>query len=220
MSRYRAVASDYDGTLAYARRPTDDVLGALAELRAADVRVFLVTGRVHWHLQADLAEVDELFDALVLENGGVLARGGRLETLAPPVPKALARRLEARGLPVHEGEVLLAMPVVHEPIVRETMAELDVRGVQLVRNRDSLMLLPDGVDKGTGLAAALAAFGLSAAETVGMGDAENDAELLAAAGLGVAVADAVDGLKAKAGLVLDVVGPVGMAAFLRRVRSL
>ena len=217
--RYRAVASDYDGTLAYARRPTDEVLEALAALRASGVRVILVTGRVHWHLEADFAEVDACFDALVLENGAVVQRAGReLERLAPPVPRELARLLEARGLPVHEGEVLLALPAVHEPLVVQAMAELGLdAGWQRVRNRASLMILPAGVDKGTGVRAALDGFAIAPEETIGLGDAENDAELIEACGLGVAVADAVDGLKARARLVLDVPGAAGMAAFLRSV---
>jgi hydroxymethylpyrimidine pyrophosphatase-like HAD family hydrolase len=134
------------------------------------------------------------------------------------VPRELARRLEARGLPVHEGEVLLALPAVHEPLVIEAMAELGLgAGWQRVRNRASLMILPAGVDKGTGVRAALASFGVAAEETIGLGDAENDAELIEACGLGVAMADAVDGLKARARLVLDVPGAAGMAAFLRSV---
>ena len=54
----------------------------------------------------------------------------------------------------------------------------------------SLFCLP-GIDKATGLAAALAELNLSAAETVAVGDAENDAAMLTACGQGVAVANAL-----------------------------
>jgi hydroxymethylpyrimidine pyrophosphatase-like HAD family hydrolase len=60
------------------------------------------------------------------------------------------------------------------------------------------MVLPAGVDKATGLAAALEELGLPARGVVGVGDAENDHPLLAACGFGVAVANALPALKERA----------------------
>ena len=60
------------------------------------------------------------------------------------------------------------------------------------------MVLPRGVDKGFGLKAGLAEFGIAPSETVAVGDAENDQSLLRNAGFGVAVANALPELKSKA----------------------
>lgn len=59
----------------------------------------------------------------------------------------------------------------------------------------TLMILPAGVNKATGLAAAQRRLGLSPEQIVGIGDAENDVRLVEACGLGVAVANAAPRLK-------------------------
>ncbi len=66
---------------------------------------------------------------------------------------------------------------------------------QVVRNRDSAMVLPHGISKRTGIEAALRALGETPAATVAVGDGENDVALFAVAGVSVAVANAVDLLK-------------------------
>ena len=53
------------------------------------------------------------------------------------------------------------------------------------------MILPSGINKATGLAAALEELSLSAHNTVGVGDGENDHALLDAAEFGVAICDSV-----------------------------
>ena len=53
---------------------------------------------------------------------------------------------------------------------------------------DGCDILPPGVDKASGMAALLNAAGLRAADCVAVGDGDNDAEMLRAAGLGVAMA--------------------------------
>jgi hydroxymethylpyrimidine pyrophosphatase-like HAD family hydrolase len=58
------------------------------------------------------------------------------------------------------------------------------------------------VNKGTGLSAGLAALGLSPRECVAVGDAENDHALLAEAGLGAAVSNALPALRDDADVVL------------------
>lgn len=71
-----------------------------------------------------------------------------------------------------------------------------------------LELLPPGISKGTALLRVLERQGLDPAEVVAMGDSQNDQEMLEAAGLGVAVANADPALKAVAGgLVCDHDGP-------------
>ena len=86
---------------------------------------------------------------------------------------------------------------------------------QLVRNRGELMILPAGVTKGNGLSEALDAMGLSRHNAIGVGDAENDHSLLDACEVGVAVANAVDALRAHADVVLSSPDGQGVAELLR-----
>jgi hydroxymethylpyrimidine pyrophosphatase-like HAD family hydrolase len=59
-------------------------------------------------------------------------------------------------------------------------------------------VLPASVDKASGLRVALDELALSPQSVVGIGDAENDQAFLAMCGCGVAVANALDALKARA----------------------
>jgi hydroxymethylpyrimidine pyrophosphatase-like HAD family hydrolase len=82
--------------------------------------------------------------------------------------------------------------------------------VKISYNRDSMMVLPAGVSKATGLKAAIDDLGEQASATVAVGDGENDIPLLAAAGVGVAVEHAVEALKQHADITLPEPGTAGL----------
>ena len=67
--------------------------------------------------------------------------------------------------------------------------------MQVIFNKDAVMVLPSGINKATGLAAALAELGLSPHEVVGVGDAENDHAFLEMCECSVAVGNAIQALK-------------------------
>lgn len=211
---FHAVAVDFDGTLTDASRACPDALAALDDIRAGGMRVVIVTGRITAELQAAFPEAWQHADLIVAENGAVLVRGCRRRLLADPVPGELAVALSRRGVACRRGEVLLACSGQDEPAVLKEVRRLGLE-CQLIRNRAELMVLPPGVSKGTGLAAGLADLGISVHNTVAIGDAENDHSLLAAAELGVAVANAVTALKSAADIVLTSDDGRGVATFLR-----
>ena len=88
----------------------------------------------------------------------------------------------------------------HETIVIEVIKELGLE-LQVIFNKGAVMILPSGINKATGLQAALKIFGVSPGSVIGVGDAENDHAFLELCGLPVAVANALPGLKEKAALV-------------------
>ena len=214
VSVWQAVAIDYDGTLTQRRRPEPDVLAAVREARADGHAMVLVTGRILSELRADFPEVDGEFDAIVAENGAVLADGEGTRDLAVPVEPELGRALAHRDVVLRQGRVLLACDAAHASAALEEVGRLGL-DCQLVRNRAALMILPAGVTKGTGLAEALGNLGISRHSAIAIGDAENDRALLAACEIGVAVANAVDSLKRHADLVLDEPDGAGVAGLLR-----
>jgi hypothetical protein len=73
------------------------------------------------------------------------------------------------------------------------------------------MVLPSGVNKATGLRAALRQFDLSTHNTVGIGDAENDHAFLDMCECSAAVADALPALRAHADLTMSGGAGVGVA---------
>lgn len=210
------MALDFDGTLTDAGRPDREALDALALLRAAGIATVLVTGRILGELEAVFPDVAEHFDALVAENGVVVAARAGTRRLGPPIHPALAGALAARGVAARAGLGILACAASDEHVVLEEVHRLGLE-VQLVHNRGELMVLPSGLNKGAGLREALARLGLSAHDTLAVGDAENDHSLLAVAEVGVAVANAVASLREEADYVLPEPDGAGVARMLRDV---
>ncbi len=210
---FRAVAIDFDGTLAEGSVGSD-TLTALAEVRARGVRVILVTGRIVDELRAVFPDVEDHVDALVAENGGVLVTSVGVRRLANPVDAAVSWGLSALDVVHRSGQVLIACAAADEPAALEVIRNSGLDYI-LVRNRDELMIMPAGVTKGTGLLAALADLRLSPHNTVGVGDAQNDHSLLEVCEVGVAVANAIESLRAHADVTLELPDGEGVAALLR-----
>src|SRR4029079_1412481 len=89
----------------------------------------------------------------------------------------------------------------------------------LAFNRGRLMVLPQAISKSTGLRQALTALRVSIHNAVGVGDAENDHDLLDACEVGVAVAWGSPALRSVADEVIDGTGPAAVAEYLRRIRQ-
>src|SRR5205823_4267005 len=96
--------------------------------------------------------------------------------------------------PLSVGQVIVATWHPHEQAVLDTIRDLGLE-LQVVFNKGAVMILPSGVNKATGLLAALNSLGLSPHNAVAIGDAENDHALLAACECGVAVANALPSVK-------------------------
>jgi hydroxymethylpyrimidine pyrophosphatase-like HAD family hydrolase len=99
---FRAVAIDYDGTLADGRvKP--GTFAVLAEARARQIRVIVVTGRILRELQTVFPDAWDHVDAIVAENGAVLATPVGVRLLADPVSCAVSGGLAARGVAHRRG---------------------------------------------------------------------------------------------------------------------
>jgi hypothetical protein len=85
----------------------------------------------------------------------------------------------------------------------------------LIFNRSRVMTAPQGVSKASGLHLALETLRLSARNTVAIGDAENDHELLRLAEVGVAVEWGSNALQAGADVVLKGTGPAAVGDYVR-----
>ena len=206
--RYLALATDYDETIATHGHLRDDAKAALQRLRTSGRRAVLITGRILEDLLSVCPDLD-LFAAVVLENGAVLHVPSRRETqvLCPPGSDILARELARRGVqPLARGRAILATRRPHEIAVLESIRDLDLE-LQITFNGDAVMVLPSGVNKGSGLRAALRELDLSIHEAVGVGNGQNDHSFLDLCECAVAVANAVDAVKAKADFTTP--GPTG-----------
>ena len=216
--RYLVLASDFDGTLAHDAIVDQDVILALERCRDSGRRLVMVTGRE----LADLVQVFErldLFEYVVVENGATLfhPETGVEKSLVERPPEEFIRTLESRGVtPISVGTAIVATLSPHETTVLQTIHEFGLE-LQVIFNKGAVMILPSGVNKATGLKAALAAMGVSRHNVVSVGDAENDHALLGYTEAGVAIADAVPTLLQRADLVTNGTAGFGVIELVDRL---
>ena len=213
-----AIASDYDETLACSGRVDQSTLIALACARKANHKLLLVTGRELGSLQSVFPELNT-FDLIVAENGAVLydPSTAREKVLCPPASQSLFAELQRRRVrPLWAGRCIIGTVRNHTKVVQDTMCELGLK-LHMALNRQSLMVLPAGVDKGTGLEAALRELGLVKEAVMGIGDAENDLAFLRLCGISAAVANATDDLKSQVRLVTTAACGAGVVEVINKV---
>jgi hypothetical protein len=200
--RHRVLACDYDGTLAIEGMCSPATVASLERIAATGMRLVLVTGRTREELES-VFDSSSLFAAIVVENGSVVIDAGGEETLlGPRLPRGLVDELQRAGVtPLVVGRVLCSTSVTQAGKLSAAIAKLGIDRA-VVRNRESAMVMPPGISKRTGLEAALRTIDEVPSRTVAIGDGENDVALFAVAGVSVAVANAVDILKARADVVL------------------
>ena len=202
--RYFVLVCDYDGTLASSGHVDEEVIEALKRVRSSGRKLLLVTGR---HLD-DLMHVFphlDLFDRVVAENGALLYRpASREEKILSEAPKhvfiELLRQREVNPLGV--GRVIVDTREPYEKTALEVIHELGLE-LQVIFNKGAVMILPSGLNKATGLVAALSELNLSPHNAVGIGDAENDHAFLSQCECAVAVENALPMVKERADFVTE-----------------
>jgi hydroxymethylpyrimidine pyrophosphatase-like HAD family hydrolase len=142
-SRFRALATDYDGTLAHDGAVRETTLAALERLKGAGYRLLLVTGRVVHELVATFPDY-RVFDLIVAENGALLfdPESQKAELLGPRPASSFIAALYDRVLPLqtdtHRGHL-------------GTSRKSGARGnqgngleLQVIFNKGAVMILPSG----------------------------------------------------------------------------
>ncbi|MCU1241685.1 MAG: yhaX [Candidatus Acidoferrum typicum] len=200
--RYFCLVCDYDGTIAHDGRCAPSTIDALKRVRASGRKLILATGRQLSELQEVFPE-HSIFERIVAENGAILYRPESKDCKAladPPAPE-FVDELRRRGVkPLSIGKCIVATWHPHESTVLEVIRDLGLE-LQVIFNKDAVMVLPSGINKATGLKVALKELHLSPHNAVGVGDAENDHVFLSMCECSVAVANALPALKERADLV-------------------
>jgi HAD superfamily hydrolase (TIGR01484 family) len=212
-----ALATDYDGTLATHGSVEEETRLALRRFRDSGRKVILVTGRRIDDLSGVYPRLDD-FDAIVAENGALLywpANQSEEALAEPPSPEFVQSLVKADVRPIERGRVIVATVEPFQHIVLELIHTAGLE-LQVIFNKGSVMILPSGVNKATGLKRALKVMGIQPKDVVGVGDAENDHALLDFCGLSAAVANALPALKERASIVLSNTHGAGVAELIER----
>lgn len=216
--RLRVIATDYDGTIA-----TDGVLhpvvrDAIDTARRQGVLVVIVTGRILSELR-DVAGDLNFVDGVVAENGAVISlAGGHTVQLGQSPPMSLLTALTERGIDFKVGRCVIEMDAGFSAVAMSLIREQELP-LAISFNRQRMMLLPASISKSSGLQQLLGILGVSRHNALGIGDAENDHELLRCCEYAVAVQWGSEKLKQCADHVIAGNGPAAVGAFLKHVSS-
>jgi len=215
---FMALATDYDGTLAHDGLVAASTVKALEKLKKSGRKLILVTGRELPNLKEVFPELS-LFDKVVAENGALIYTPASEEERAiSPAPSAdLIDRLKRRGVkPLSVGRSIVATWEPHQATVLDVIKKLGL-DLEIIFNKGAVMILPSGINKATGLAAALEDLKLSPHNVVAVGDAENDHAFMRASGCSVAVANALPAVKDTADLVTSEMRGKGVEELIRKL---
>ncbi|HXW98878.1 MAG TPA: phosphoglycolate phosphatase [Methanomicrobiales archaeon] len=213
MPTLRAIACDVDGTITdRGRRVSLAAIACIRDLVGKGVEVVLASGNTACFLDA-LARVTGTSGTIIAENGGAYRIGfsGELRVLGDRRVTLEAYRvleeyyrekgisLELFGDKYRFSDVAFARTVPHDE-VRQAM-----RGqpVKVLDTGFAIHLQPEGISKGFALGRLAAELGIAAGEFLAVGDSENDVEMLEVAGIGVAVKNAREGVRAVADYVAE-----------------
>jgi phosphoglycolate phosphatase (TIGR01487 family) len=207
------VACDVDGTITdRRRRVSTSAIACIRHLVERGVEVVLASGNTACFMDA-LARVIGTSGTFIAENGGAYRigfsgelriDGNRSEALAAyrVVEEYYQKRgvtLELYGERYRFSDVAFA-PTVSSGEVREITRDL---GVKVLDTGFAIHLQRKGISKGLALRRLAGEIGIPVGEFLAVGDSENDLELIEAAGIGVAVANARDEVKASADYVTE-----------------
>src|SRR3954454_6980050 len=139
--RFKALATDYDGTIAHHGLVDPATVDALCRLKESGRKVLLVTGRELPELSKVFSEV-QLFHRIVAENGALIydPETGDQRALADPPPPIFAERLRQRGVKrLSVGRVIVAAQEMDLGLVESTIQECEL-ALEVIPNKGDIMI--------------------------------------------------------------------------------
>jgi hydroxymethylpyrimidine pyrophosphatase-like HAD family hydrolase len=216
--RLRAIALDYDGTIATDGVLHPAVLESVRQARERGVVVVIVTGRILSDLKRVAGSLD-FVDGVVAENGAVISlANGYTMSLGQAPPPSLIAELREQGIDFHVGRCVVEMDAAFANVAISLIRKLELP-VSITFNRGRMMVLPNSIGKSSGLCNLLNILRVSVHNTLGIGDAENDHDLLNSCEYGVAVEWGSSLLKQQADHVIYGSGPEAVAGYIQEVSS-
>ena len=216
--KIEAIVCDYDRTL------TDESLvlseNAVTSLKSArkdGIKVFIASGR-RLPFLVDVTAGRGFVDAIIAENGAVIydpADGTKI-LLGEGLEELKSAFAGVDFVAVEEVIVATTLPYLED--AKEIIRRNDL-SVDIELNRNDVMIMPKGVDKGSGIAKAAEIYGINRENLACIGDAENDLKMFGVAGVKVAVANAVDALKDEADIVCSEPYGDGVKEFVRSLAA-
>lgn len=200
--KIEAIACDYDRTLTDESLVlSENAVISLKNARKNGIKVFLASGR-RLPFLVDTNERYDFVDLIIAENGAVIydPANGTTIFLGEGLEELRSAFVDVDYVNVEE--VIVATTIDHLDDVKEII-RINELSVDIELNRNDVMIMPKGINKGSGVAKAAEIHGIRREHLACIGDAENDLRMFAVAGIRVAVANAVKGLKNEADIICN-----------------
>jgi hypothetical protein len=218
----KAVALDVDGTLTDAKRRVN--LKAVEKLRAVErrgIRVIIASGNV-LPIASAYAGFIGASGPVVAENGGIVYYNREIKLLASRAEADEAFEYLKQHLPVQkivsdrwrETEVAIQPNVELAEVKR--LVENKYKNLKVGSTGFAIHINEINMDKFVALKIACEMLGIGVAEVLAIGDYANDLEMVKGCGIGVAVANASQELKAVADYVTTHANGAGVVEALER----
>jgi len=203
------VIFDLDGTLAPVGKPISSAAAdGLRRLEAAGHQVAVSSGKPLYYLCGMLRQVGLKKPALVGENGAAMQLGIDLPPLLrstllyPDHARVTLQKLRA-DIDRHFGDQVWYQPnehmltcFPHEEALFDPIADIiadsnpEQAGLVVYRHCDCFDIIPCGIDKGAGLEALCRMLCIEPADTIAVGDHDNDLPMFLKAGMSIGIGPA------------------------------
>ncbi len=200
-----AVAVDIDGTITHRDRSIS--CRAVKALRRLEVPVILSTGNISCFART-AAKLIGVSDMVICENGGVvrfdydgedIVLGDKKKCL-----RAADKLAEYFDLEFLDEEYRKSEVCVRRTFPADRAREiLKGMGVKLLDSGYAYHIVDENVSKGKALVYMAREIGIDIKDFAAIGDSENDVEMIEVAGIGIAVANADEKLKAAADVIVS-----------------
>ncbi len=200
-----AVAVDIDGTITHRDRSIS--CRAVKALRRLEVPVVLSTGNISCFART-AAKLIGVSDMVICENGGVVRFDYDGEDIVLGDKKKCLRAADKLA-EYFDLEFLDEEYRKSEVCVRRTFPANRAReilkgmGVKLLDSGYAYHIVDENVSKGKALVYMAREIGIDVKDFAAIGDSENDVEMIEVAGIGIAVANADEKLKAAADVIVS-----------------
>jgi hypothetical protein len=166
---------------------------------------------------ADLHEISLLvYSGMSLYTNQFTDDPTRITQYGEPEPIVEAKLCDIVGnVPINKL-IFMDTPSTITKIRAELADQLAGRATVVQALEEMLEVMPNGISKGTAFRFLVDDIGLRQAETMAIGNAENDIEMIEAAGIGVAVENSMDSLKAVADVIVPSNDDDGVAVAIDR----
>ncbi|MGC8931928.1 MAG: phosphoglycolate phosphatase [Candidatus Methanodesulfokora sp.] len=195
---YKAIAVDVDGTITY-REPVlhPEAVRHIIKL-SKRIKVMLATGNA-FPVAYGLSGYLNARGPLIAENGGVVYYGGNIHIMGDPeLPQKALEYLRSIGVQFSESisnKFRLVDRVIMTKSREEVESNISHMRVKLIDSGFALHIVPEGVNKGTGLLKACELLGISPNEVISIGDSMTDFEMLKLSGYSIAMPNSPEKLK-------------------------